>query len=528
MNFDFSVIPRRLFGPNTSLHGYLAARWLFLRALGLIFFSAFYSLAFQIRGLIGPNGILPARDYLVQVEHVLGSARFWYAPTVFWWSASDRFLLGVVVAGIVASLLLVLNVCPRWTLAVCLVAFLSFIAAAQDFASYQSDGMLLEAGFISLFLAPRGWWPRWGPSGPPSRASRYLLVWLMFRIYFESGIAKILGRDPEWRDFTAMDQYYQNGPLPTWIAWYAHQLPHAFHAATAVLTLALELVLIFAIFLPRRSRIVMFFLITAWQIGIILTSNYAFLNYLVLVLGFLLLDDKFLAQFFPRRLRPAAVSSAGAQVTAQSDAQGWRNNLHLWVQAIFLTWIFYATLALLIFMVFPAAPLPAGPIRALEPFRVANEFGLFAVMTRERYEIEFQGSPDGQTWTPYPFRNKPQDVHAPPRIYAPYQPRFDWNLWFASLGNWRQYPFVLNVEERLLSDEPDVLALFSANPFPARPPAQIRVVLWQYWFTGWSEKREHGFWWRRELVGLYGPTLGRAPDGKFAVLDMPDASPDSK
>src|SRR5882672_496074 len=450
MGIDFSAIPERLFGPDATFPGYLAARWLFLRALGLIFFSAFYSLAYQIRGLIGPDGILPARDYLVQVARVLGSARFWYAPTVFWWSASDRFLLGVVVAGMLASLLLILNFCPRGMLAICLVAFLSFIAAARDFASYQSDGMLLEAGFISMFLAPPGWRPRWGYSDHPSRASRYLLIWLMFRIYFESGIAKILGHDPEWRDFTAMDQYYQNGPLPTWIAWYAHQLPHSFHVATAVLVLALELVLIFAIFLPRRLRVVMFFVITAWQIGIILTSNYAFLNYIVLILGFLLLDDKFLVRFFPRSLRPAAVSSFGARGTAPVDVQGWRSSLRLWVQAIFLTWIFYATSALLIFMLFPAAPLPAGPIRTLEPFRIANEFGLFAVMTRARYEIEFQGSHDGQTWTPYPFRNKPQDVHAPPRIYAPYQPRFDWNLWFASLGNWRQYPFVFHVEQRLL------------------------------------------------------------------------------
>src|SRR5271169_2981136 len=528
MDFDFRAIPERLFGPDSAPPGYLGVRWLFLRALGLIFFSAFYSLAFQIRGLIGPNGILPARDYLVQVARVLGSARFWYAPTVFWWSSSDRFLLGVVIAGMVASLLLVLNFCPRGMLVVCLVAFLSFIAAAQDFASYQSDGMLLEAGFISLFFAPPGWWPRWGSSDPPSRASRFLLIWLMFRIYFESGIAKILGRDPEWRDFTAMDQYYQNGPLPTWIAWYAHQLPHTFHAATAVLTLALELVLIFAIFLPRRSRIVLFIMITAWQIGIILTSNYAFLNYLVLVLGFLLLDDKFLTRCFPQSSRPTTASSSDAQVTATAGAQGWRSHLRLWVQAIFLTWIFYATSALLIFMVFPAAPLASGPIRALEPFRIANEFGLFAVMTRQRYEIEFQGSNNGGSWTPYSFRNKPQDVHAPPRIYAPYQPRFDWNLWFASLGTWKQYPFVLNVEERLLLGEPKVLALFAGDPFAGRPPARIRVVLWQYWFTGRSEKREQGLWWRREQVGLYGPTLERAPDGKFAVLEMPDEPPEIK
>src|SRR5579863_6808207 len=178
MDFDFRAIPRRLFGPDFSPPGYLAARWLFLRALGLIFFSAFYSLAYQIRGLIGPNGILPARDYLIQVTRVLGSARFWYAPTLFWWSASDRFLLGVVFVGMAASLLLALNIVPRGMLVICLISFLSFIAAAQDFASYQSDGMLLEAGFICLFFAPSGWRPQLGAADPPSRASRYLLIWL--------------------------------------------------------------------------------------------------------------------------------------------------------------------------------------------------------------------------------------------------------------------------------------------------------------------------------------------------------------
>jgi hypothetical protein len=291
--------------------------------------------------------------------------------------------------------------------------------------------------------------------------------------------------------------------------------------------LALELVLIFGIFLPRRSRILLFFIITAWQIGIILTSNYAFLNYLVLVLGFLLLDDKFSVRFLPHSLWKEIISSSDGHSTESvyvpAGAQVWRSKFRLSVQAIFLTWIFYATSALLIFMWFPSAPIPAGPVRALEPFRIANEFGLFAVMTRERYEIEFQGSRDGRTWTAYPYRNKPQDVRAAPRIYAPYQPRFDWNLWFASLGNWRQYPFVLNVEERLLTGQPDVVALFAGDPFPGHPPEQIRVVLWQYWFTGWREKREQGLWWRRELVGLYGPTLERAPDGKFAVLEMPDS-----
>ena len=527
MDLDLSTIPKRLFGPDAGPPGYLTARWLFLRSLGLIFFSAFYSLAYQIRGLIGPNGILPARDYLREVARVLGAQRFWYAPSVFWWSTSDRFLLAVSVAGMCAALLLVLNICPRGMLVLCFVAFLSFISTAQDFASYQSDGMLLEAGFISLFFAPAGWRPRWGASDPPSRASRYLLVWLMFRIYFESGIVKILGRDSEWRDFTAMDQYYQNGPLPTWISWYAHHLPHGFHAVTAVLTLTLELVLIFAIFLPRRFRIALFFIITPWQIGIILSSNYAFLNYLVLILGFLLLDDQFLARFLPQRLWALARVNlpAGASPAAFAEIPAWHRSLRMLVQGFFLTWIFYVTAALLVFMASPIRFLPIFPVRALEPFRIANRYGLFAVMTRERYEIEFQGSRDGQTWTAYPFRNKPQDLRAPPRIYAPYQPRFDWNLWFASLGSWREYPFVLQVEQRLLAGEPDVLALFAGNPFPDRPPEQIRAVLWQYWFSDWKEKREQGVWWRREWVGLYAPTLERAPNGKIVILEWPGTPP---
>jgi len=522
VDFDFKTIPQRLFGPNFSPPGYLAARRLVLRSLGLIYFSAFYSFAYQIRGLNGPRGLLPADLYLEQVARVFGGLHFWYAPTVFWWSASNRALMAVCIAGTVASVLLTLNLLPRGMLLLCFLGFLSCIAVAQEFSSYQSDGMLLEAGFISLFFAPSGWRPGLGAADPPSRASRFLLVWLMFRIYFESGVAKMLGHDPEWRNFTAMDEYYQNGPLPTWIAWYVQHFPHWFHMFTAFLTLALELVLIFAVFLPRRSRILLFFLIMPWQIGIILTSNYAFLNYLVLVLGFLLLDDKFLARLFTRELRPEKEQTAAAASEPPKQSQGWFEILRLCVQGFFLTWIFYATTALLIFMLAPGAPLPTAPLQKLEPFRVANEFGLFAVMTRGRYEIEFQGSRDGQTWTAYPFRNKPQDVHAAPRIYAPYQPRFDWNLWFASLGSWRQYPFVLQVEERLLTGEHDVLGLFAGNPFPDRPPEQVRAVIWQYRFSDWKEKREQGVWWRREQIGLYAPVLERTPDGRYAVLEWPE------
>jgi hypothetical protein len=187
------------------------------------------------------------------------------------------------------------------------------------------------------------------------------------------------------------------------------------------------------------------------------------------------------------------------------------------VAAIYLGWVFYATTALLFAMIPYAPPLPLAPARALEPFRIANQYGLFANMTHNRYEIEFQGSSDGQNWTPYPFSYKPQDVRKAPGIYAPYQPRFEWDLWFASLGHWRNYPWVVQTEERLLLNEPDVLSLFAGNPFAAAPPKQVRAVIWQYWFTDRATKRKEGTWWRRQLLGVYAPELERTPDGKVRL-----------
>src|ERR1700761_2796921 len=286
-------IVRWLFDGRVGPAGRLIPRWIFLRALAAIYFSAFYSLLFQIRGLIGPQGILPAGQYLAAVEQALVPARFWFAPTLLWFSSGSAMLLALCWIGIAASVAALLNLWPRLSFIVCFVCYLSFVAAAGDFSGYQSDGMLLEAGFLALFFSPSGMRPGWGEHSPPSRASLFLLQWEWFRIYFESGMVKLLSGDPQWRNFTAMDEYYQNGPLPTWIGWYVQHLPHGFHAFATGATLVLELGLVFMLFLPRRLRILCFFIVTAWQIPVILTANYTFLNYLVLSLGFLLLDDRF-------------------------------------------------------------------------------------------------------------------------------------------------------------------------------------------------------------------------------------------
>lgn len=531
---------RKLFSSEHGASHRLIPRWLFVRALGLIYFSAFYSLFFQIRGLIGPQGILPAGGYLRAVSQAaLPYPHLWYAPTLLWLSSGSRMLMAVCWVGMIASIVLVLNFWPRAMLGVCFVCFLSFVAAAQDFSGYQSDGMLLEAGFICLFFAPPGVRAGLGRNHPPSRASLFLLQWEWLRIYFESGIAKLASGEPQWRNFTAMDEYYQNGPLPTWIGWYIQQLPHRFHAFTAGATLVMELGLIWMILLPRRFRIVLFLIVTCWEIGVISTANYAFLNYIVLSLGILLVDDKFLLHFVPERWRVRIEREVASIGETQHDAFLPGNDdgrdSRLWNRvrphfaalrtafaAVMLTWIFYATTAQLVWMLAPDVPLPRSPVAMLDPSRIANRYGLFAVMTRGRYEIEFQGSDDGQNWTSYLFRYKPQALNEPPGIYAPYQPRFDWNLWFASLETWRSNAIVPNTELRLLANDADVLALFRGNPFPNAPPKQIRAVLWQYWFTSMAEKRATGNWWRRQLLGLYAPVLERQPDGKIAVIAMPE------
>ena len=459
----------------------LMARSIFLRALGIIFFSAFHSLHSQIHGLIGPRGILPADQYLQIAHRAIGAKAYWFAPTLLWLNAGDRALDILVWTGFLASVALILNVFPRIAIAIAGLAFLSFIGAAQDFASYQSDGMLLEAAFLSLFFAGRK---------PPTRAATWLLRWEWFRIYFESGLVKLMSGEPQWRNLTAMDKYYENGPLPTWLGWYVQHWPHGFHAFTAGATLAIELFVACLIFFGPWPRLIAFLLTTPLQIGIILTANYAFLNYLVLFLGVLLVEDRFL-----RRGSPAP-SPARPSI----------------VQAVVLPIHFVTTCMMFLFPGFPTAYF-------LAPTRIVNNFGLFAVMTRARYEIEFQGTADGEHWIAYPFRYKPQDPMKRPGIFAPYQPRFEWNLWFASLGAVEDNAWVMNTEARLLQNEPAVLQLFARNPFPVQPPRAVRAVQWQYWFTTEEEKRKTGAWWDRKFMGLYAPITERTPDGRISVRE---------
>lgn len=461
-----------------------AACW--TRWLGLVFFAALLAIAEETAGLIGPRGILPARDLLRAAHASLGPiARLEQFPSLYWLGASAGMLHAVTLAGLAAAVAMMARWHARLATAVCLLSFLSFLAVAQVFASYQSDGMLMTAGLIGLFLDDRR----------PSAWAWFSLRWLWFTIYFGSGLAKLLSGDPEWRHLTALDHYYENGPLPTWLGWYAQQhLPHFTEAGLALATLVLELGLAWLCFGPRRARITLFWIATPFQVGLILTANYGFLNWLVLGLGLSLVDDKHLAWLLRKGCEVA---------TPRMVPGGWRTSL----ASAPLIALVLLTGGNLMQRPWTGAPSPQALNRVLAPFRIADPFGLFAVMTTARYEIEFQGTADGDHWTAYPFRFKPQDPRHAPGLYGPYQPRFDWNLWFASLANYQQDPWVEQVELRLLTNEPAVTGLFADNPFARQAPRAVRVVLWQYWFSTPAEKRAQGIWWTRKLLGLYAPAV---------------------
>jgi len=457
------------------------------RWLGFIFLTVFAGFWRQMPGLIGPAGIAPATEYLRVLRTNFGLwHRLWLAPSLFWFGSGGAAIHVVAAVGVVASLLLMGRVFPRASLGACMVCFLSFIATAQVFASYQSDGMLMSAAFVGLFLDDRA----------PGRAAVWATRWLWFTIYFGSGVAKLASGDPEWRHLTALDHYYENGPLPTWIGWYAQQYtPHWVNAVTVVAVLVLELGVAWICFGPRRARIACFWIATLFQIAIIATSNYGFLNWLVLGLGLALIDDRHIAWLLRR---PAVASAAPLQPWLARPA----------ALAILGAW-FLLTAANLAQRVMPRFPAPSAVSNAVAQFRIADPFGLFAVMTRERYELEFQGSADGEHWVAYPFRFKPQEPERAPGIYGPYQPRFDWNLWFASLDNYQNNPWIEEAEVRLLANDPAVLHLFAGNPFAGAAPRAVRVVLWQYWFATPEQKRTEGVWWTRHELGLYAPELAR-------------------
>ena len=505
----FSWLTRIGWGRHAERPTHFLARWIFLRALGAIYLIAFLSLWIQLSGLIGSNGILPAGQFMAGAEKYFqaqnaGAGRFYELPTLSWFSASDGFLNFLCGAGVALSALLLIGVAPMTVLILLWVFYLSLSLVGQTLLSFQWDTLLLETGFFAIFFAPRQWLPGLSREGPPSRVALWLLRWLLFRLMFQSGLTKLLYDDPTWLNLTALTFHYETQPLPTWIGWYAHQLPLWFQKFSCFVMYVIEVAVPFLFFAPRRLRFVGAAATVFLQLLIGLTGNYNFFNLLTIALCVPLLDDFTLQKITPRSLRRRL--PLNPRPSTLNPPPVWR----LWLLGSFAAFIALITTVEMLFNFRVNFPWPKPVVqltRAVGPFRTLNSYGLFRVMTRPRNEIIVEGSNDGVTWLPYEFKWKSGDVQRRPGFVAPHQPRLDWQMWFAALGNYQQNPWVVNFCIRLLQGSPKVLALMGTNPFPEKPPRHIRATLYSYRFTDFAERRRTGAWWRRERLGEYLPPI---------------------
>lgn len=460
---------------------YRAVSWLFLRLLGLVYLAAFVSFGVQALGLIGSQGILPLGDELQVLRAQHGTQAWWLFPSFFWLAESDAAIQAVCGAGVVAALLLTLNILTRTMLPLLFLLYLSLVQAGQVFMSFQWDFLLLETGFLAIFLP-------WG-----SAVVIWLMHWVLFRLRFLSGAYKLLSGDESWAGFTALQHYFETQPLPHAGAWYAHQLPDALLRAGVGFTFFAELVVPFLVFLPRNLRLFAAWVTIVMQLLIMLTSNHNFFNLLTILLCLLLFDD--------RALR-------GLRLPRLQYRPGWLATL---VASVLAVLIVPATLAMM-WSTFSRQPLPAfsEPVtRLLVQWHIVNSYHVFPNMTTKRPEVIVEGSDDGHDWRAYDFRYKPGDPSRQPRFIIPHQPRLDWMMWFAAIGHpgTRTTYWFPDFMVRLLEGSPPVLALLADNPFPERPPRLVRARLEDYRFTTPAERAATGDWWVRKPLGIYLPAL---------------------
>jgi lipase maturation factor 1 len=479
-------ITKIFWGIPLQLETFRAASWLFLRLLGLVYLIAFVSFGAQAKGLIGSHGILPFADFLHAVREYYGAARFWNVPTLLWFGSTDGALRAVWISGACLATLLLAGVQWRVIRVALFALYLSLDVTGQVFMTYQWDALLLEAGFLAIFL---------GSSPVIVRLFR----WLLFRLMFLSGAVKLLSHDPSWRAFTALPVHYETQPLPTPLAWYFYQAPEWFQHFSVGFVFFVELLIPFFVLAPRRIRVIAAWFIIALQILIALTGNYAFFNLLTISLCLFLLDDTQLARLLPARLFDRVRSWF-----RESKPTAWRRRSMGVLAALILLISGYQMAREFSGLRWMPAEIVTG---AIAPFEILNTYGLFAVMTTTRPEIIVEGSNDAQNWLPYEFNYKMGDLSREPRWVAPHQPRLDWQMWFAALGNYRSDPWILQFMLRLLEGSPDVLQLMQNDPFHGTPPRYVRATTYLYLFTTPAEKRATGNWWKREEQGAYIPPV---------------------
>jgi len=462
---------------------------LFLRLIALIYLAAFLSSALEITGLVGEQGILPVGDYLRGLEQRFGPLSWIRFPTLFWIDHSDASLAFVSYAGCFFAVTLLIGWRPLLSTIMLFVLYVSLLRAGQFFFNFQWDYLLLEAGFLSIFL-----------TAGPNRLLIFLFHWLLFRLRFLSGLSKIISDDPSWSGLTTLRYYFETQPLPHMGSWYAHQLPDWLLRTGTGLTLFVELVVPFFIFLPRPFRLFAALATIGIQLLIILTSNHNFINLLTIALCLFLLDDRALSGLVPRWMRPqsgvrkgglaiiAALPLAAAILVSASafaiyEFVGDRRTETAW----------------------------NAPVNWVRAWGLGNVYHVFPTMQTERQELVIEGSTDGRTWLPYRFRYKPNTPDDRPAFIVPLHPRLDWMMWFVPPQNPIMRGWFESFLWRLHENSPTVTALLGNSPFPNEGPRYLRVLVYRYRFTTPSERAQSGRIWHAEYLGEFPRVPPRHP-----------------
>ncbi|MEP7106455.1 MAG: lipase maturation factor family protein [Ferruginibacter sp.] len=476
---------------------YWLTRFLMLRLLGVTYAVGFLVAINQVVPLIGSDGLLPVEDYLKQVRVALGSdgAGFLRLPSLFWLWHSDTALSTAAWIGFLISCLVVAGFANAPLLAVCWFLYMSFVHVGQDWYGFGWEIQISETGFLAIFLCPLvdlRPFPRQAPPMPVI----VLFRWLIFRIMFGAGLIKIRG-DQIWRNGTALYYHFETQPIPGPLSRWFHFLPREVLKIGVWFNFLAELAAPWFIFWPRLARHIAGAVIVLFQVALILSGNLSFLNWLTIIPALACFDDGFWSRLLPRALvNKAEAAAARAEVSKPM---------------ITTAWIVAAVIAL--FSIQPVVNmLSPGQIMntSFNRLDLVNTYGAFGTVGQERLNVVFEGtldedSTDNANWKPYIYKGLPVLPGKRPPQIAPYQLRFDWQMWFAAMSSPDEYPWTLNLVSKLLHNDPGAVSLFAGNPFPDKPPRYIRAVLFRYWFA--KPGNPGKLWWKRERVNDWIPAM---------------------
>ena len=464
--------------------GYWLVRFLFQRGLALIYLLAFLVAANQFRPLAGEHGLLPIDEYVDAVA-------FRERPSLFYLFPDDRVIGGVAWVGVGLSAAALLAG-PYWLPApyalpasILLWALLwalyqSFVNAGQLFYGYGWESMLLETGFLAIFLGA-------GTSGPPVVVI-WLIKWVLFRNMFGAGLIKIRGDDC-WRSLTCLDHHYETQPMPNPMSWFAHHLPDRVHRTEVLGNHVVELAIPFLYFAPQPFAAIGGMATIFFQSWLMVTGNFSWLNALTIVQAIAMFSDSVVLWAVP----VAVPAAAAPPITLSALA------------------LIVAVLVIALSLLPAANMLSPRQIMntSFDPLHLVNTYGAFGSITKDRYQLVIEGTntsdPTAADWQAYEFKGQPVRTDERPPQWAPYHLRLDWQLWFAAMRP-RPGPrqrWLTNLLEALLANDAETLSLLKTNPFGDKPPEQVRVLRYRYRFSTPDEREETGDWWVREPVGTY-------------------------